>query len=164
MIKVRLAYRTIIDCKSNTNWDKYIFEDTYKEYLIQSQIFNNKENPVNTFRELLSVNEKAKQLHYLTGLAAEHYVQQLNGVYYRVTDVLGKHFFEFTNFELDIVNTDIHDISKHKVGITFYSPLYLLISNLNNQYLLSAEIDKTNNFKTLTFNMQPQLSICYYEL
>lgn len=31
MTKVRLAYRTVIDYKSNSNWNKYSFEDTYKE-------------------------------------------------------------------------------------------------------------------------------------
>ena len=164
MTKVRLAYRTVIDYKSNSNWDKYIFEDTYKEYIIQSQLFNVKESTVTTFRELLNINEKATQLHFLTGLAAQHYVNQLKGNFYSVTDVLGKHFFKFTNYELDIINTDIHDITKHKIGITFYSPLYILLNNENNQYLVTAEVDKKTGFQTLSFQMQPQLTICYYEI
>lgn len=66
--KIRLAYRVIIDSSSTLIWDKYVFEDTYKEYQMQSQQFNSVTDPKNTFRELLSVNEKAEQLHFWSEL------------------------------------------------------------------------------------------------
>ena len=163
MTKIRLAYRIVIDSSSTFIWDKYVFEDTYKEYLMQQQLFNTKANPKATFRELISENEKANQLHYLVGMAANAYVGQLKGNFHRVTDVLGKHFFPFLNFQLDIINSDITDISKHRIGITFYSPLLVLIDTTNQQYLLSTEVEKENEFQTLVFQMQPNLAICYYE-
>lgn len=163
MTKIRLAYRIVIDNSSTFAWDKYVFEDTYKEYLMQQQLFNSKENPKETFRELLSANEKASQLHFLVGMAANDYVVQLNGNFHRVTDALGKTFFPFTTFELDIVNTDLREISKHKIGITFYSPLLILLDTLNNHYWVSPQIEKENGFETLMFAMQPNLTICYYE-
>ncbi|HNP33084.1 MAG TPA: hypothetical protein PKN96_07310 [Flavobacterium sp.] len=163
MTKIRLAYRIVIDSNSKVTWDKYVFEDTFREYLMQHQLFNSKENPKITFRELLNENEKANQLHYLVGIAANNYVEQLKGNFHRVTDVLGNTFFPFTNYQLDIVNTDITDISKHKIGITFYSPLLILIDTINNQYLVSSEVEKENGFKTMAFQMQPNLAICYYE-
>lgn len=163
MTKIRLAYRIVIDSSSTFVWDKYVFEDTYKEYLMQQQLFNSKENPKSTFRELVSENEKANQLHFLVGMAANGYVEQLKGNFHRVTDVLGNHFFPFINFHLDIINTDITDSSKHKIGITFYSPLMVLLDTINNQYLVSKEAEKETGFQTLAFQMQPNLAICYYE-
>lgn len=163
MTKIRLAYRTVIDNSSKFTWDRYVFEDTFKEYLMQHQLFNSKENPKQTFRELLNENEKANQLHFLVGMAAGVYVEQLKGNFHRVSDVLGNNFFPFTNYQLDIINTDITDSSKHKIGITFYSPLLVLLDTINNHYLVSTEIEKENGFQTLMFAMQPNLTVCYYE-
>lgn len=161
--KIRLAYRLVIDASSTFLWDKYVFEDTYKEYLMQSQLFNSKEHPKNTFRELLSENEKANQLHFLVGIAANGYVEQLKGHFHRVSDVLGNNYFPFVNYQLDIINTDITDSSKHKIGITFYSPMLVLVDIINNCYLVSKEVEKENNFETFMFPVQKNLSICYYE-
>lgn len=163
MTKIRLAYRTIIDSSSTFTWDKYVFEDTYREYLMQQQLFNSKENPKATFRELISENEKANQLHFLIGMAASGYVEQLRGNFHRVSDALGNSFFPFTDFQLDIINTDITDSSKHKIGITFYSPLLVWLDTIDNHYLVSTETEKENGFQTLMFLMQPGLSVCYYE-
>lgn len=161
--KIRLAYRIVIDNSATFLWDKYVWEDTYKEYLLQHQQFNQPENPKNSFRELLTENEKATQLHYLVGIAANSYVQQLKGKFHRITDVLGNNFFPFTNYQLDIINTDITDASKHKIGITFYSSLLTLIDIVENNYLISTDTEKTNGWETLMFPMQAHLSICYYQ-
>jgi hypothetical protein len=161
--KIRLAYRLVIDSRSTFVWDTYVFEDTFKEYLMQNQAFNSKENPKNTFRELLSENEKSAQLHYLTGIAANGYVAQLKGNFHRITDVLGNHYFPFANYQLDIINTDILDASKHKIGITFFSPLLTFIGIIENNYVVSKTTENTNSFETLMFPVQPHLSICYFE-
>lgn len=161
--KIRFAYRVLIDSSSASAWDRYIFEDTYREYLMQQQLFNSKDSPVNTFRELLSVNPKAAQLHFLTGMAAESYVAQLKGNFYRVADVLGTTFFPFINYRLDIVNTDITDSTKHKVGITLFSPLFTYLGIVNNCYLVSVDTNEETGYETVMFPVQQQLSICYYE-
>ncbi|SCY47599.1 hypothetical protein [Flavobacterium caeni] len=161
--KIRLAYRAVIDQQSTWVWDRYVFEDTYKEYLMQHQLFNDKDNPKNTFRELLAENEKAEQLHYLVGIAANGYIEQLKGKLHRVPDVLGNQFLPFSSYRLDIVNTDIVDATKHKIGITFYSPPLLLVDIINNCYLVSAEPDTTTNLETMMFPMQPHLAICAVE-
>lgn len=159
--KIRLAYRFEIDQSATLTWDKYVFEDTYQEYLLQHQQFNSKENPKKTFRELLAENEKASQLHYLVGIAANNYVQQLKGNCYRITDALGKNFFPFINYQLDIINTDITDISKHKIGITFYSPLLTYLGMVDNHFLLSKNTDDCNEFETFMIAAQAHLSVCY---
>lgn len=161
--KIKLAYRIVIDHSSAFLWDKYVFEDTFKEYQMQSQQFNSSTNPKNTFRELLSENEKANQLHFLTGIAANGYVEQLKGNFHRVTDVLGNHYFPFINYQLDIVNTDITDISKHKIGITFYSPLLTYFGSIEGNYLVSKNSEGSKEYETIMFPVQQNLSICYLQ-
>lgn len=161
--KIRLAYRIVIDHNSTLLWDKYVFEDTYREYLMQHQLYNPKENQKRTFRELLTENPKAEQLHYLVGIAANNYVQQLSGKLHRVTDVLGKYFLPFDNYQLDIVNTDILDSTKHKIGITFYSPLLRLVDIVNNCYLVSTQTEDVPGIETQMFPVQANLAICYVE-
>ncbi|SDK29378.1 hypothetical protein [Flavobacterium noncentrifugens] len=161
--KIRLAYRIVIDSNSAVVWDRYVFEDTHREYKMQQQLFNSKENPKQTFRELLAENEKAEQLHYLTGIAANNYIQQLKGKLHRVADVLGNQFFPFVNYRLDIVNSDSNDFSKHKIGITFYSPLLTLLDIVNNCYLISENTENSPGFETMMFPIQPGLAICYHE-
>ena len=161
--KIRLAYRVIIDSSSTIIWDKYVFEDTFKEYKMQSQQFNSAESPKNTFRELLSENEKASQLHFLVGIAADGYIQQLKNNFYRVTDVLGNQYFPFINYQLDIVNSDVTDLSKHKIGITFYSPLLSYFGITEGNYVVSKNTENTNEYETIMFPVQPHLSICYIQ-
>mgnify|MGYP003606221368 CR=1 FL=1 len=161
--KIKLAYRIIIDSSSTLIWDKYVFEDTFKEYQMQSQQFNSTENPKNTFRELLAENEKAQQLHFLIGIAADGYVRQLKGNLYRISDVLGNQYFPFINYQLDIINSDSADQSKHKIGITFYSPLLTYFGIVEGNYLVSKNIEDTTGFETIMFPVQPQLSICYIQ-
>lgn len=161
--KIRLAYRMVIDSTATGAWERYVFEDTYKEYLMQQQLYNRKENPAATFRELLAENPNAEKLHYLTGLAANGYIQQLKGHFYKVSDVLGNNFFPFEGYRLDVVNTDITDITKHKIGITFFSPLLTYLGTVNNCYLVSANTTVTEGYDTLMFPVQPQLAICYYQ-
>ena|SRR6218665_1979466 len=161
--KIRLAYRIVIDKSSTFLWDKYVFEDTFKEYQMQSQQFNLGENKKNTFRELMSENEKASQLHFLTGMAASGYVEQLKGNFHRVTDVLGNNYFPFINYQLDIINTDIADISKHKIGITFYTPLLNYFGIIEGNYLVSKNIENQNEYETIMFPVQNNLSICYIQ-
>lgn len=158
-----MAYRIVIDHSSSLLWDRYVFEDTYREYLMQQQLYNSKENQKRTFRELLAENDKAEKLHYLVGIAANSYVRQLKGQLHRVPDVLGSQFFPFTNYQLDIVNTDIMDVTKHKIGITFYSPLLRLVDTVNNSYLVSKDTENESGIETLTFAFQPNLAICYVE-
>ncbi len=159
--KIQLAYRLVIDSNSSFIWDKYVFEDTYQEYLLQHQQYNSVEDPKNTFRELLAENEKANNLHYLVGIAAENYVQQLKGNLYRISDRLGNNYFPFINYRLDIVNTDITDSSKHKIGITFYSPLLTYLGIVDNHYLLSKNTDDSSEFETFMLATQNNLSVCF---
>ncbi|MEO4007266.1 hypothetical protein [Flavobacterium sp. CAU 1735] len=161
--KIRMAFRLVIDSSTTVTWQKYVFEDTYREYRMQQQLYNNPENPKPTFRELLYENEKAEKLHFLTGMAAEPYIRQLKGNIYELQDALGNSYLPFVNYKLDIVNTDSNDQSRHKIGITFYTPLMVLVDIVDRHYLLSTDTDATAHWEILSFPMHPNLAICYLE-
>ncbi|WP_346986037.1 hypothetical protein [Chryseobacterium sp. POE27] len=59
--KIKLAFRIVIDHNSEMVWDQYIFEDTYFEYKIQHQVFDDPENLVKNYWELLAKNPQAEK-------------------------------------------------------------------------------------------------------
>lgn len=161
--KIKLAFRIVIDRNSEMIWDKYIFEDTYFEYKIQHQVFDDKENPVKNYWELLAKNPHAERISFLLSSAVVNYVSQLNGEIKSLPDVLGNTFFPIENFKLDLISSNLDDFSKHKIGITFYTPELALIDIIDNKYLLSKNIDNEKGFETFMFAFHPQVAIAYYE-
>ena len=162
--KVQFAYRLIIDVNTASIWEKYLFEATYKEYYLQEQLFQNENNKVETFLELKRYNPKAEQLHYLVGVAAIPYIEQLAGNLYQIKDKLNKTHLNFINFELDIINSSNLHHQKHKIGITFYTKQYLYFGEMNDNYLISLEEEKSSIIKTLMFPYREQFSISSIEL
>ncbi|MFP3598520.1 hypothetical protein [Chryseobacterium sp. SIMBA_029] len=161
--KIRLAFRIVIDRNSTMAWDQYIFEDTYFEYKVQHQVFDSKENPAKNYWELLEKNPHAQQIPFLMSSSVINYVSQLNGVIKSLPDVLGSTFFPVENFRLDLISSHTEDPSKHKVGLTFYTPELLLIDIINNTYLLSRDTEANSAFETFMFAFHPQVAISYYE-
>lgn len=159
--KIKLAFRIVIDQNSTMAWDKYIFDDTYFEYKIQHQVFDDKENPVKNYWELLLKNSHAERIPFLLSSAVVNYVSQLNGEIKSLPDVLGNTFFPIESFKLDLISSNVEDPSKHKVGLTFYTPELLLIDIIDNKYLLSKNISG-ESFETFMFGFHPQVAIAYY--
>ncbi|GAA5094514.1 hypothetical protein GCM10023210_26150 [Chryseobacterium ginsengisoli] len=159
--KIKLAFRIVIDQNSTMAWDKYIFEDTYFEYKIQHQVFDDKQNPVKNYWELLLKNSHADRIPFLLSSAVVNYVSQLNGEIKSLPDVLGNTFFPIESFKLDLISSNVEDSSKHKVGLTFYTPELLLIDIIDNKYLLSKN-SSGDNFETFMFGFHPQVAIAYY--
>lgn len=161
--KIRLAFRITIDQNSAHLWDRYVFEDTFQEYKIQHQVYNDKNNPVNHYWELLAQNENASKIPFLLSAAAENYIKQLNDEIKSLPDVLGNKFFKFEYYKLDIVNAHLTDASKFKIGITFYSYKNLLIDIIDQKFLLSENLNKEEVLSTYMLAFHPQISICEYE-
>ncbi|MEN4761899.1 hypothetical protein ABEG63_16320 [Chryseobacterium sp. C39-AII1] len=161
--KIKLAFRIVIDQNSTLTWDKYIFEDTYFEYKIQHQVFDEKENPVKNYWELLTKNPHAERIPFLLSASVTNYISQLNGEIKSLPDVLGNTFFPIESFKLDLISSNVEDSSKHKIGITFYTPELLLIDIIDNKYLLSKSINTENGFETYMFAFHPQVAISYYD-
>lgn len=161
---IRLAYRMVIDYQSNSLWEKYVFEDTYAEYKMQHQTFDNKENPSQTFKELRRKNVNADQMHFLVSTAATHYIEQLNNNIYQIKDHLGSSYLTFEFFKFEIINSDIQNIENHKIGITLYSPVLRYLDKFNDLILISQNIIDDENIETLMFQLRPNLSISHWNI
>lgn len=160
--KIKLAFRIVIDQNSTMPWDKYVFEDTYFEYKIQHQVFDDKEDSVKNYWELLAKNSHAERIPFLLSSSVVNYISQLNGEIKSLPDVLGNTFFPVESFKLDLISSNTEDSSKHKIGLTFYTPELALIDIIDNKYLLSKNSKPENGFETFMFSFHPQVSIAYY--
>jgi hypothetical protein len=161
--KIKLAFRIVIDKDSALVWDKYIFDDTYFEYKIQHQVFDDKENPVKNYWELLAKNPHSERIPFLLSASVANYVTQLNGEIKSLPDVLGNTFFPVESFKLDLISSNIEDSSKHTIGITFFTPELFLIDIIDNKYLLSKNHPEGDGFETFMFAFHPQVAIAYYD-
>ena len=165
---IRLCYSKIIDASSAGVWDKYVFEDTYKEFFMQSQYFNQQQKFL-TFREILENDPKADKLHYLVSTAAIGYLRQLNERIPDVVNVSGKLFLPFKNFRFEILQSHVKDQGQHKVVIYFYSEVMTWIDTIGNQLLLATgdqlEAMHTGHFvDTDMLALRPYLSISSFQL
>jgi len=158
---IRLCYRKIIDTSSQKTWDKYVFESTYAEFLLQVQFYN-QEKKYNSFAEVLLNIPAAEKLHFLVSAAVTGYLQQLGSRIPDITDNLGKHFLNFKNYRFEIINSHIKNKASHQVAINFISePLiwhdtigsYLLVSDAGSE-------KKEDGVITNLVQLQPFLSIC----
>lgn len=160
--KIKLAFRIVIDQNSEMIWDRYIFEDTYFEYKIQHQVFDDQYDQVKNYWELLAKNPNADKIPFLLSSAVTNYITQLNGEIKSLPDVLGNTFFPIENFKLDLISSNTEDPSKHKIGLTFYTPQLVLIDIIDNKYLLSKDLENKDIFDTFMFAFHPQVAISHY--
>jgi hypothetical protein len=156
---IRLCYRKIIDSNASKPWDKLVFEDTYTEYLLQSQLYN-QQKQYNTFSDLVQHVPQAEKLHFLVSAAAMGYLQQLNGKVPDLTNNLGRLFLPFRHFRFEIINSDVTNKLKHQVALNFFTDHLVWHDTVNNQLLLSIP-GSTENGEVLTelFTIPPFVSI-----
>ena len=156
---IQLCYRKIIDVNSGDAWEKLVFEDSYREFLMQSQLYN-QQKKYNSFAEIIRNDPKAEKLHFLVGASIIGYLRQLNEMVPDILNALGKHFLKFKNFRFEIINSDTRDRSKHQVAINFYSVPLKWHDTIGNQLLVSLNNEEeTEEYQTELLTLQPFLSI-----
>ena len=156
---IRLCYRKIIDASSSKAWERYVFDDTYTEFALQAQFFN-QEKKYQSFAQILYHVAGADQLHFLVSPAITGYVEQLHDRIPDITNSLGKLFLSFKHYRFEIINSDIREKGKHQVAINFYSEPLTWLATIGSQLLVTSA-HKTEDGERLTdlFSMQPFLSI-----
>lgn len=156
---IRLCYRKIIDSNTTRPWDKFVFEDTYSEFLMQSQLYN-QEKKYTSFSDMITHVPNAHRMHYLVSAAVTGYLQQLKGKVPDLVNSLGKLFLPFKHYRFEIINSDIKDKTKHQVAINFFTDHLVWHNTINNQLLLSVH-GNTQNGEILTdlFTLPPFVSI-----
>ncbi|MBD2703174.1 hypothetical protein IC229_21185 [Spirosoma sp. BT702] len=167
---IHLSYRKIIDSSSQKLWDKYVFEDTYMEFYMQAQYYN-QENKYATFQELLDNVPNADRLHQQTSMAAIGYIRQLNNIVPDIVNQSGKLCLPFTQFKFDIIHSHVSDKQAHKVAITFYSEPLTWIDTVGNTLLIAygdrqSTLQNGETVDTDMITLQPYLSIasCQYQV
>lgn len=157
---IRLCYRKIIGATAVQPWDKYVFESSYSEFLLQSQFYN-QEKQYSSFSDLLQHVPKAEKLHFLVSAAVTGYVQQLNS---RVPDILdnqGRLCLSFTDYRFEIIDSDTKNKANHQVAINFYSEALVWYRHIDH-YLLVAPVNAVpaaDGVLTCLLPLVPMLSI-----
>lgn len=158
---ITLAYRKIIDANATRPWDKLVLEDSYRELRMQAQRYN-PQGQYRTFGELLHHVPGAEQLHFLVGGSVAGYVQQLGGTVPDIVNNVGRYFLKFKRYQFELINSHLHDPSRHQVAINFYAePLrwhdtiapYLLVSEA------AAPAEAGGEMLTHLVQLQPYLTI-----
>lgn len=160
---IRLCYRKIIDSTSTQVWDKYVFESSYSEFLLQAQLYN-QEKKYSSFSELLLHVPNAEKLHFLVSAAVVGYMQQLGDKIPGIADNLGKQFLSFKNYRFGIINSDTKKKANHSIAITFFSEPMLWHDTIDNHLLVSPVDGETTNDGTLTHLLQLQPFLSIYSL
>ncbi|QNF32110.1 hypothetical protein HUW51_04965 [Adhaeribacter swui] len=155
---ITLCYRKIVDANSTKPWEKLVFEDSYTEFKMQAQLYN-QEKKYRSFAELKQHVPGADKLHFLVSAAVLGYLQQLNNMVPDILNNLGQHFLKFDQFQFQIINSDILDKSKHQVAIKFYSQPLIWHDTLNQYLLVSESANSGEPALTHLLAIQPYLSI-----
>ncbi|OIN60760.1 hypothetical protein [Arsenicibacter rosenii] len=163
---IRLSYRKLIDASSVKTWDQYVFEDTWKEFYMQSQFYN-QAGSCQTFQELLDQVPGADRLHYLTSTAAAGYIRQLNQVIPDIANVSGKLCLPFSQFRFEIVHSHVSRKEAHKVAISFYSDPLTWIDTIGNNLLIAygdqrEALSAGQELETDMIALQPYLSVSFF--
>lgn len=157
---IQLYYRKIINSESTKAWDRFVFEDSYTEFLMQAQYYDQGKKYA-SFSELLSVKPGAEKLHFLVSSAIVGYIKQLNGIMPDIQNNLGKIFVPFTNFRFEIIETHTSNKKAHQVAINFLSDPLIWHETIGNNLLVSVkDIEQQKDvFLTDVFSLQPMVSI-----
>ena len=155
---ITLCYRKIIDSTATKPWDKLVFEDSYREFSLQAQYFN-QEKKYRSFGELLHYSPGAEQLHFLVSGAVRGYLQQLNNLVPDVANNIGRLFLKFDKFQFELINSDLFDKAKHQVAISFYSELLVWHATIGEYLLVAPPQPEPGAVLTHLFRLQPYLTI-----
>jgi len=158
---IRLAYRKIIDVNSQKSWEKFVFEDSYKEFLMQAQLYNPGKKYF-TFGELLTHVPNAEKLHFLVSASVVGYLKQLDGKVPDIINASGKHTLPFKSYRFELINSDLRNKEKHQVAINFLTEPLTWHDTIGAQLLVSLPgIEHNEGEEVLTelFTMQPYLTI-----
>ncbi len=161
---IQVCYRKIIDNNSTKAWEKFVFDDSYTEFLMQVQLYN-REKKYYSFAELIRNVPDADKLHFLVSSSVTGYVSQLNGVIPDIMNTLGRQFLPFKNYRFEIINSDIRNKTAHQVAINFFSEPLLWHDTVAGNLLVSTIPDNISGkeFMTDLFALQPMTSICSFK-
>jgi hypothetical protein len=158
---IKIAYRIVIDAHAETSFEKNVWNASYQEFLLKSQAYN-AEGKFKTFTEMKASDGRANSLHYKSGFAIGHFINDLKNKIPYLQDTLEKNI-SFTTHRFEMIESDITNKSAHTVAIIFISDDLLLLRNIGDYMILSAAENISNQAaETFLVQIQPNLSIINY--
>ncbi|RYE36187.1 MAG: hypothetical protein EOP42_04240 [Sphingobacteriaceae bacterium] len=156
---VKLCYRKIINAQATKPWDKLVFEDSYAEFRIQMQNYEQfRQYPA--YGDLVHHAPKARQLSQQVTPAITGYMQQLNSIVPDIFNNLGRRFLHFERFHFEIINSHFEQKDRHQVAINFFSEPMIWHATIDSYLLLSPEAQtEEGEIHTHLMQLQPFLSI-----
>lgn len=153
---ITICYRKIIDAHCGKEWERMVFEDTYREFKMQAQFFN-QQKKYETFAQLIEHVSGAEKLPFLVSAAAFNYLKQLNNKMPDVVNNIGKTFLSFNQFNFEIIHSHVQNKLLHSIAINFYSDPLQWQATIGEYLLLSdAGTDET---QTHLYRIQPFVNI-----
>lgn len=158
---ITVCYRKIFDTNSVKEWEKRLFEDSYKEFKMQAQFFN-QQKTYETFAQLMHHVSGAEKLHFLVSAAVVNYIKQLNNKIPDVLNNIGKSFLRFNQFNFEIINSHVQNKLLHSVAVSFYSEPLIWHETIG-EYLLLSDVAGSEE-QTHLYRIQPFINIHSYKL
>lgn len=161
---IKIAYRQVIDAASADTFGRNVFNDSYREFLMQVQAYN-KDRQFTTWQEISAHAPKAAQhVPYKTGFAVALYIKRLHNRIPGLRDTLGCMEIPFASHRFEIVASSITDKAAHQVAITYFTDTFTLYGIIGEYLLLAAGDRSVDSGPADTFllKMQPCLSVCSY--
>lgn len=157
--EIKFSFTKIIGPDYKSPFEKNVFEDSYQEFLLQSQAYNPGQT-FRTFNEMVNNNPKANSLHYKVGFAVGLYIRELQHMIPDLYDNSGDASIIFSTCEFRIRNSAITSKKEHLVSLTFTTGTYFLLDHFGEYLLISAKEEMPGNIlPTTILRMQPGLSI-----
>ena len=164
---INLSFKQYINPNTTDPFERAVIEASYKEFVERSVAYN-PDFEFRTFSEMVDNDGKANSLHYKCGQAITQHIDDLKGRIPVLADNAGNHI-KFVNRQFHILESDITDITKHRVAITYLTDLMTLVDNIG-EYLVLAYGNKAESLlnweggliDTFLLKMAPGLSVCNY--
>jgi hypothetical protein len=162
---IKLAYRQIIDATATGRFEKDVFNDSYSEFLIQIQTYNQVNN-YTTWREVRTAIPKSNvTLQYKVGFAIGLYVRELNNQIPGLWDNLERMNVPFADYRFELLESDITNRSAHRVALTYLTDSLTLLGTIG-EYMVLALGDKSKEtapLETFMVAMRPNLAVLSYQ-
>lgn len=163
---IKLAYKQVIDSSSTGGFEQKVFHDSYNEFLLKSQAYN-QEKKFTRFTEIVANDGKANSLHYKLSFAVLHHIDKLNKKIPGLQDEAGRADILFRSAEFKLLESGVVDRLAHKVAIIYTTEFFTLLESFGEYLLLTTtciSIRENNEpVETFMIKMQPGLSIISYK-
>jgi len=175
---IKFACQQIIDASSLTHFEQQVFHATYQEFRLQQQSFS-KGLDLFTWSAIKEKFPRSNPtLPFKVSFAIAGLVQTLDKKIPGLTDTLNIKPIHFVNHYFQLLESDIRDISAHKVSIIYLTDTLTCFGNFGDRLLLALGDTRTGSagpsdgmapakhgqpVQTFMLKMEERLSIISYE-